>query len=64
MYIIFSFSNSFPKSELGFEKWTKKMSKNQNLEKVLKKMCLKSDSDHNDVNYFLRVRKVVMIIFS
>ena len=30
-------NKNFPKSKVGFQKWTKKMSKNENLKKVLKK---------------------------
>jgi hypothetical protein len=48
---------------LGFEKWTKKMSKNQKREKVLKKMFLKSESDHNALKFVFEFRKVVTMIF-
>jgi len=38
---------SFPKSILGFEKWTKKMSKNQYGRNILGKNIAKFTSDHN-----------------
>ena len=64
--IIFS-NRLFPKSILGFEKWTflqvYKMSKMRNLKRVLKKPFLslqKSDLDHNALNLRKMLEKYVM----
>ena len=50
---------SVPKSKKGNEKWTfLKMSKIENLKKVLKQSCQKWDSEHNALVSNWRLEKV------
>ena len=44
-------NKNFPKSKVGFQKWTKKMSKNENLKKVLKKTLEDELFEHNALNF-------------
>jgi hypothetical protein len=69
--IIFIYFSSFflshkskNKSPGGFEKWTfLKMSKNENLEKVLKKGSNLRGLQHNALKLFFRCEKSVTIFF-
>jgi hypothetical protein len=56
IYILYYF---VPKSKKGNEKWTfLKMSKIENLKKVLKQSCQKWDSEHNALVSNWRLEKV------
>jgi hypothetical protein len=58
-YVIFLNNNFFPKSQKGNEIWTfLKMSKNENLKRVLK-MGQKHDCDGDDHHYFFCEKNVL-----
>ena len=50
-----------PKSKLTFQKWTKKMSKNEKSNKVLKKTCKFRWCDHNALKMNYVTKKSVTI---
>ena len=50
-----------PKSKLTFQKWTKKMSKNEKSNKVLKKACKFRCCDHNALKMNYVTKKSVTI---
>ena len=50
-----------PKSKLTFQKWTKKMSKNEKSNKVLKKACKFMCCDHNALKMNYVTKKSVTI---
>ena len=54
-----------PKSKLGFRKWTKKMSKIEKSNKVLKKTLSVSHCDHNalKMNYVTKIRVTIKNIY-
>jgi hypothetical protein len=58
----FSYKN-FSKSQLGFRKWTKKMSKIEKPKKVLKKPLFLGISDENALNSEKITQKSVTIKF-
>jgi len=53
----------FSKSILGFEKWTKKMSKNEYPKILLKKTSPKTTCEHNALIFVFCLKKSVTIKF-